>query len=290
MDNPHFGAYDIGGTPRRNRRYVEAGRRLVRVAARSAIVGAARYLLPPNYSQDDQSRVMSYAPTPSTLYNRRYRSYGPVPRPVKKYVKRCMRLMAETKEAIIEDIVGNGGVPTTAGRVDPIQTFMITQGSTDSTREGNHLQIDKLYLRGRAVLPDDQRSAVFRVIVFRDSQTNGASPAYSDILVSTNPFAGYNGDNVNKVGGRRFRILFDTLFTINSGSSHADAGATPTAIKSTETKRIIQRSFKGPFNVHFDASAGAITDIVSGEIFVLSISDNNTAIVQFTSQIKFIDG
>lgn len=128
----------------------------------------------------------------------------------------------------------------------------------------------------------------FRAILVFDKQTNGATPAITDILSTANTLSGFNGDNVIGYGGTRFRILRDSgPFSINGmpyGAVGNFAGVTQ------------GRSFtwtfgpKGLGTCQFDASAGAITDIVSGELFVVTICTGATGSMQCNSQLVYQDG
>lgn len=206
----------------------------------------------------------------------------------KKYVQRCMKMAVEKKELTITGIVGNGGVPTTAGRVDPAQTFNIIQGNADDQREGNFITRTKYVARIRAATPANAQDVSFRIILVHDKQTNGATPAITDILTTgTGGVAGgFNGDNVVGYGGTRFRVLRDSgPFSLNPTVLN---GATPTTMTCA---RSWTWSFgpKGLGKVQFDATAGAITDIVSGELFWVTISDNATGNLTVTAQLCYTD-
>lgn len=202
----------------------------------------------------------------------------------KKYVQRCMRTLLEKKTVVVQNVIGNAGAPTSAGRVDPIQSFNIIQGTGDGNRTGNFIQIDKVTLRFSCTLPTGTPTSLYRVVVFADRQTNGATPAVTDVIETGTGgiAAGYNDDNVTAVGGGRFRILRDLWFSLSSGVGASDA-----------TSASVQKAFtcilKGPFKVHYDATAAAITDIVSGEIFVLTAANGTAALVQAQCQIQFVD-
>jgi len=201
------------------------------------------------------------------------------------YVKRCMAMQLERKSIMNFTVVGNSGVPTTSGRVDPIGSFAITQGLTDSTRTGNFVKINQIVYRGAVTVPADITSPiVYRQIFFVDKQTNGATPAVTDVITSGSHFAGYNPDNVIGAGGSRFRVLRDFFGVINSDATFGTSPA------SNPRRKVIFARLKGPFPIHYDATAGAITDIVSGEIFSLCInSDNSTVVFQGVSQSFFTD-
>jgi len=200
----------------------------------------------------------------------------------KKYVKSCMRNILEKKTICVQNCVGAAGVPG-AGRVDPLGSFNILQGTGDGNRTGNFVKLTKVWFRFFTLLPVGVPTALYRVIIFRDSNTNGATPAFLDVLDATGGgAAGYNDDNVTKVGGARFKILHDRWFAVNSslGAADASSGSHNTAWTLT---------FLNPGAVQYDTFVGNITDIVSGEIFILTYCNAATGVVNCSAQIEFQD-
>lgn len=202
----------------------------------------------------------------------------------KKYVKRCMTMQLEKKTIVVQNMIGNSGIPTSTGRVDPIQSYNIVQGTGDGNRTGNFVQVKGIWLRFICTLPTGTPYSTYRVVVFTDRQTNGSTPAITDVLETATGGigAGYNDDNVTKVGGARFRVIRDKWFAVNSGVGASDA-------TSASQGKAFQMYLKGPFTVHYKANAGAITDIVSGEIFVATLANGTNASIQCQVQIMFVD-
>jgi hypothetical protein len=202
----------------------------------------------------------------------------------KKYVQQCMRNVLEKKTIPIQNVIGNTGLPTSSGRVDPIQTYNIQQGTGDGNRTGNFIRVSRVWLRFNTNLPVGVASSLIRVIVFRDSNTNGATPAVADVIeyATGGGGAGYNDDNVKTVGGARFTILMDRWFAVNSTLGAADASS---GTHYTAFTHIVRK----PGIVQFKAAGTAITDIVSGEIFILTWVQFNTVSVQCSAQIEFQD-
>lgn len=202
----------------------------------------------------------------------------------KKYVQSCMRNMLEKKSIVIQNVVGNSGVPTSSGRVDPLGSFNIVQGTGDGNRTGNFVKVSKIWLRWFTLLPVGTSNSLFRAIVFRDSNTNGATPTVADVIefATGGGAAGYNDDNVKQVGGARFTILSDKWFSVNSslGAADASSGTHYTAWS---------QSSAAPTVVRFDASAGNITDVVSGETFILTFASAAAAVLQCSAQLQFQD-
>jgi hypothetical protein len=195
-----------------------------------------------------------------------------------------MRNVLEKKTVVVQNVVGASGIPGTSGRVDPIQTYNIIQGTGDGNRTGNFIKVSNVWLRWSTALPVGTPSALFRCIVFRDNQTNGATPAVADVIefATGGGASGYNDDNVKTVGGARFQILSDKWFAVSSGVGASDA--TSGTHYTAWTQRIPVVGV-----VHFKATTGAITDVVSGETFVLTYSNGAAAVLQAQAQIEFQD-
>lgn len=206
---------------------------------------------------------------------------GRVGRATKRYVKRCMKTMLEHKSAAVANIIG--AAPTATGRVDPIQTFIIGQGITDADRTGNFIKLDKVCLRFLATLATDGLSSSYRVIIFRDKQVNGAVPAITDLVTTGTGgmFGGFNPNNVVSYGGTRFQVLREYMFNLTSPNGNVTTSAV--------TQKAWKVTIKNPGPVQYDATAIAITDIVSGELFVASFASVASSLVQAQVQILYHD-
>jgi len=207
-----------------------------------------------------------------------------VPKVVKRYVKRCMTYAIEKKNSSVVGIIGNFGLPTTAGRVDEIQTFSITQGDGNGNRTGNTIKPVRLDLRFTAQNPATNLGPMeFRVLLVQDRQTNGALPGIAEIFTQAGgALGGYNPDTVIGSGGRRFKILRDSMFCINTSPSVATTFTTEKMWKWSVFERELAP-------IHYDGTAGTIADLVSGSIYIVTLVNDNDGIVQCVSDFHYRD-
>jgi len=202
----------------------------------------------------------------------------------KKYVKRAVMSQIEKKCLNITPSISGTGVIPAAGQIDTVQSFQITQGTGNSNRTGNVIQINKVVARFFWTIPAGIVGGVqMRQIWFVDRQFNGVVPTVATVLQNAAWQSGYNDDYVNRCGGTRFRILSDKTYTLNCPGSTA-AGVTVALCLKDLSKTVV-----GPFRVQFVANASAPTDIVSGEIMVLHIPSVTGTVVQGQHQFYFHD-
>lgn len=258
------------------------GRRRGVPTAQIAAAGVAAARAASRAASFDFSRLTkgtaSMTPRPTWVVDKRG---GRVPAHVKRYVKRCMNMVIEKK------VFGQQFVSTTAagagGLSQGFTNGAIIQGSGDAQRTGNVIRLKGLTFRYQVELPEDVDAGSFRIVVVKDSNTNGALPAVTDVLTSaTDPAANYNADNVKLIGGARFTVLYDYMGVINSQGTGADSCFTRYA-------RTVRINPKHLGFIRFDASAGAITDIVAGEITCIFTASPNTLTLNGFNQITYQD-
>jgi len=269
-----------GEPVRRAQRVPRAAGNLINAIGRGAAVAGA-------YQAYQKGTYMTSAPTRRSWFSEEQMgSNKRTQLATRKYVQRCMRNQLEKKEIDIVNVVGNSGVPTTSGRVDPCRTYSIIQGTTDDTRTGNFIKRTKLVMRWYINVVAGSFSDTFRAVLVHDKQTNGATPALTDILTTANTLSGFNGDYVIGYGGSRFRILRDSGPLTVNGFPYGAVGNFGGVINGRSWTWTVT---KGLGTCQFDASAGAITDIVSGELFLVTISTGNTASMQCNYQLIYND-
>jgi len=118
-----------------------------------------------------------------------------------------------------------------------------------------------------------------RIIVYWDQQTNGAAATPLDILesLSVNAFR-------NLANSKRFKILFDKKYHMNTGAATVVASAIVTA----PVTRVIQYYINMRIPIEFDSTAGIISEIKSNNLAVLYISKHgNITKVQGKFRIRF---
>lgn len=187
---------------------------------------------------------------------------------VKTYVKKCMDRLVEKKyqQKVMGSIVAG-----TSGTVTSIGIETITQGTSDSTRVGNVIKLQYVKIIGS--VSDTTAAAPYpqgwlRYALVYDKQTNGALPAVNEILNTASAYSNWNHDNVVGAGGARFVPL-------KWGTIQYECNAGNTAAANTVIPFVINCKLKDKL-ARFDASTGAITDLVSGGLFLVTIAQNAT--------------
>ena len=176
----------------------------------------------PELQQQSQSQGLDQDMAPSYKRGRYYNAYraGVKAKPkvaptVKKYVKRCMDRIVETK--YVEGSLSFTN-PTSAGAIAGNFLSGIQLGTSDTSRVGNNIRVKNIWLKGYW---SDANNAVLRLLLAWDRQPNGAVPAVTDIITANGTNSGYNHDTVVGQGGQRFTVITDRRQTLNLGYSVA---------------------------------------------------------------------
>lgn len=148
----------------------------------------------------------------------------------------------------------------------------LTQGDTNITREGDRVTYTSIQFRGRVQAPAiNLTSVTWRVIIFRDMQSNGAAPTAAQLLdssvITTLVYAPYNTDYTD-----RFRVLMDKRSTMNSNVVLLTAADQTTQV--IPHARKINFKWKLGFITNYGlGNAGTIADISKNSVYMLVISD-----------------
>lgn len=160
---------------------------------------------------------------------------------------------------------------------------LIPQGVTESTRIGRKCIVTSIHIRGRFVLPENVAPTlttdIIRVIVYKDKQANGATVGnVSDILENPDIHQFRNLANT-----QRFQILLDEQVPMSATAGAFDGSAEQFAVTS------IPFTFNKRCNIplEFSATTGAITEIRSNNIGVLTITESGLIIMQYTARVRF---
>jgi len=256
---------------------------LGRPVARAFAVGLAAF----RAGQDIQAAV-EFAGYPSSLAVATYEKImssrrtnlppgpapGPVSKSVKSYVKKCMHQLSE--DLFFFTALGSV-TPGTAGAVTSFGLDTITQGDTDSSRTGDIIRVKQLHIRG-IINTGSTSGCVFRMIVFRDLQSNGTTPTVAQVLTTADYLANYNPDTVTAVGGARFKVLWDRSVALNFN------------IAAT----LVLHSFDlvvpgGPFRMDYITNGGTSASVGTNNVWILSICSQATASHLTTTSAKYTD-
>ncbi len=184
---------------------------------------------------------------------------------------------SEVKKLIKQEILGvqekksfDTGVGSTfdnTGSITKLTT--IPQGDTDSTRDGDHIKLTKLWMNVAVTYAD--ASNVVRVIVFRWNQDDSSvAPTVNDITQSLSAYSPIHRDNER---AHKFDIIFDKMFGV------ANVGP---GIATVEWRRPLKSQ------IAFQATANTGT----GHLYVYIISDSSAAThpgVNLISRVYYTD-
>ncbi len=183
--------------------------------------------------------------------------------------------------------VDEGNVPS-AGAIAAASVLEIPEGTGESERVGRKITVKQIGWRFHQTIEASTSSGttsnVFRVMLYWDKQTNGATATVTDILSTAN-YQSFN--NLNNRG--RFRILMDRTYGLNA---HAGGG---NGTSEDYGEFLVEDTFFKKVNIPIeytdDAPTGAIATMTSNNIGVLVICKSNL-LVAFESfmRIRYIDG
>lgn len=204
---------------------------------------------------------------------------------ITNYKKKIQRPL-KTSEIKNFDVTLATTAITTAGIIVDSTLNLVRLGTDDNNRVGRKISIISIHLRGSLHMPSQtvlsSMNALYRVILYLDTQCNGATAAVADILATADEKSFLNLDNTD-----RFIILKDWFFKLGTETNTVLAGP---VYASTLMQKVLTFNKKCDFSIKFDADAGAITDITSNNIGIMAIASTaNNAFLDMTSRIRFSD-
>lgn len=170
-----------------------------------------------------------------------------------------------------------GEVPATG------QLCFVQTGDAVTNRDGAVIFVKSLALRGVARFAPAAAataSTMGYIFIVQDRQCNGAAAAVTDVLTSADMSAAH-GNVPNQF---RFRVLKKLTFPMNSQAGVTTAYNNFTQLIDEYIK------FPVPLEMRYKASAGAITDLASNNIFLLAGTDgqsDDTITVHLESRLRF---
>lgn len=190
-------------------------------------------------------------------------------------------------ELKFHDVDLDDAVITAAGTVTATINI-IAQGVTETQRVGRKCTITNINWRYDITMNDtvtaDSTSEVVRIILYQDTQCNGAAAAVTDLLESDN-YLSFN----NLANKTRFRVLLDRTHDMicpsGSGQNAADA------FGESITSGSFYKKCSIPLEYDNSASTGAITTIRSNNLGVMLLSKTGN-LTTFVSKfrLRFSDG
>jgi hypothetical protein len=145
----------------------------------------------------------------------------------------------------------------------------VSQGTASTQYKGQEIKATSLELRCRAQVGATPLNTCLRLIVIQDSESNGANPAVTDVIVGgCDGMYNYTNFNPNQT---RFRVISDETYNLTTNASQmlsCDLSESfPSKGGGTDWQHIV---FQSPFN-------GSTAAISKNAIFMVAVSDQSVA-------------
>lgn len=196
---------------------------------------------------------------------------------------RIARSSLDKQELKVFDTANSFTLDATAEVPATGQLCFVQVGDTLNNRDGAVILVKSLQIRGTLLFAPAAAAAaatIAYIYVVLDRQANGAAAAITDVLTS-NVISTALGNVPNQY---RFKILKRIVVPMAP-----QAGAT-TAYNNVSLPVDEYIKFKVPLQIRYTASAGAITDIASNNLFLLAGTDtqsDDTITFVGTSRLRF---
>jgi len=190
--------------------------------------------------------------------------------------KRGRGLRGETKSV---DLIPNDYACTNVGTVTALN--LVRTGSTFTNRIGRKIAMQSLYITGRFT-PQDvtmaSTASFVRVVVVYDSQTNGALPAWADVIKSYDQSTSSSStvfDHFNLDNRDRFKVVIDERLAVpaTSATGVGNNVPSPNACELKFHRYVSLKNLETQFKA--DSSPAVIGDISSGSLIMLTFSDGD---------------
>ncbi len=171
------------------------------------------------------------------------------------------------------------------GTIAEDSVLTIAQGDGEQERDGRKMVVKKIGWKYEIVLNSGPTTTQFesvRVLLYHDSQTNGAAATVANLLASDD----YQSFN-NLESGKRFKTLMDRTYDLNPSGGAGDGTTNDTVTT------IISDSFYKDLNMQVtynsSATTGAIATMMDNNIGVMLLSKNgNTAVFNSKMRVRFV--
>lgn len=182
------------------------------------------------------------------------------------------------------------GQSWTGGEYDPAANGLCcpTKGTGPSNRDGDHIVIKKIQIRGTVMMQiqsnqDDVAAPVdYAVMLVWDKQTNGAQLNAEDVMVSTDPEE-FSYRNLQY--SKRFRILKDWRGALHQTNAFTDGVNTGSTVGNSH-------HFQCILNVHipvdFKGDAGSISDIVDNSLHIIACTSASGLYIAYHARVRFV--
>ncbi len=158
-----------------------------------------------------------------------------------------------------------------------IQPLVLSiQGDTDNDRNGNSIKVTSLYINFHLILQAGVHANVIRIIVYRDSQTNGALLSTADLLAETADPQLAVISPLNIDNKYRFRVLHDKICPLGDG-------------------QLVNFYYKKHFtlndHIRYKSNTGTISDLTSVSYGIMAFSDasSNMPTLNLYARMRYVD-
>lgn len=182
-----------------------------------------------------------------------------------------------------------------ANVIQPLVLNAVTEGTSYKTRLGARVKLKSIdlhiwpYFGGAGA--NYAAGEVNRIMLVYDSQANGAYPASADLLKATGGST-LATSPVNLENRDRFLILREYYFTNPTAAAGSGAALNNAAVNARVPEHCIHWYVKlKNMETIFKATAGAIGDIASGALLLVTVSESITPPfgLSVTSRLRFYD-
>lgn len=162
----------------------------------------------------------------------------------------------------------------------------IATGTGETERIGRYIKVTNFIIRFDFYLANLANTSLgqdsLRVIIFIDTQTNGAAPGVTDLLES----AHYQSFN-NLANRKRFRVLTDKFISINSNGGAGDGSTNRTIGHSMMTQWVMKKAFP----MEYSGTSGATSQRTQNNMYMLLMSSGDTrTTLTWRARTRFTDG
>jgi len=178
---------------------------------------------------------------------------------------------------------GDLGVSVTGSECDPATVLAlnaIAQGDGESERDGRVCRLRSVHVKG--LLTKDSSSTApstfVRLLLVLDTQTNGAQLNAEDVIVSASSTITFR----NLQYAKRFRVLRDQLYTLNSQSGVATAfgGANKTFEWNVPLNNLV---------CTHSGTTASVANIQDNSLHVIAIGSNAADVaLAYRSRVRFV--
>lgn len=186
--------------------------------------------------------------------------------------------------------------PTPANHVNPYGSSLnlISQGTGKNQRIGNKLDLYQIRAKGQLVLVSNAKvDDLVRILLVRDKQANGSTPAISDILEQSSNSAGTgltinsyrNMDNID-----RFDVLKDKTYKLQQSATITDNSGTTTGGFQLYVPFKLSHKLRTHQEICYSSTTGSIGEIKSTNYMLVFIStEANATAVNGTTRVYWKD-